>query len=105
VVVDGGTGLGQRHRQRLLPDPVRGQPTARGRLLAAGVTGWLVRAGEPGLNSWELDSEPEDEEAVEAHAAFRSWVESELATTVPDTWTVTDPDPFEAWVGRMQDER
>ena len=65
----------------------------------------LVAIGYRELTSWELEEDPEDDEAVEAHAAFRTWVETELDVEVPATWTAADPDPFEEWVGRMQAER
>lgn len=65
----------------------------------------LIAIGHRELNAWDLELEPEDEDAVEAHAAFRAWAEAELDTTVPPVWSVADPDPFEAWVGRMQAQR
>ena len=65
----------------------------------------LIAVGYHELGSWDLGEEPEDEDAVEAHAAFRAWVEAELDTDVPSLWPATDPDPFEAWVERMQAKR
>lgn len=65
----------------------------------------LIAIGHHELNTWDLESEPEEEDAVEAHAAFRQWVESEFDTTVPPVWSTADPDPFEAWVGQMQEKR
>lgn len=65
----------------------------------------LIAIGHRELTSWDLEEEPEDDEAVEAHAAFRTWVESEVGTEVPGAWTAADPDPFEEWVGRVQAER
>lgn len=51
-----------------------------------------------------LTEEPEDEESVEAHAAFRAWVQTELGVQVPAHWQYADPDPFGAWVARMKGE-
>ena len=65
----------------------------------------LIAIGHLELNAWDLGEEPEDDEAVEAHSAFRAWVEAELNTDVPPVWTAAAPDPFEAWVGRMQGQR
>jgi hypothetical protein len=58
----------------------------------------LLAIGHSDLNSWDLELEPEDEDAVEGHAPFRAWVESEFEVAVPACWTAADPDPFQAWV-------
>lgn len=65
----------------------------------------LVAIGHRELTSWELEEEPEDDEAVEAHAAFRTWVETELDVEVPSVWAVTDPGRFEEWAERVRTER
>lgn len=65
----------------------------------------LISIGLVDLNSWDLELEPEDEDAVDALAPFREWVETEFDTTVPETWSIEDPDPFADWVERMYEAR
>ncbi|MFF2654307.1 hypothetical protein [Streptomyces sp. NPDC058045] len=61
----------------------------------------LVAIGYEEVGSY-LDGEPEDEEAVEGHAAFRSWVQDEFDVVVPNAWRYADPDPFNAWVSAVK---
>lgn len=62
----------------------------------------LIAIGKQELISMLLETEAEDEEAA-AHAEFRAWVTSEFGVEVPASWTpVTNPDPFRAWVERVQ---
>lgn len=56
-----------------------------------------------GIGYVELDyagGEPDDEDAVEAVASFRAWVEAEFGIDVPDEWPDEVPgnDDFTAWV-------
>ncbi|MBR8744977.1 hypothetical protein [Nocardiopsis sp. MG754419] len=48
-----------------------------------------------------LAGPPEEEEAVEAHAAFRRWVESEFDVEVPAHWRVAEQDAFHAWCAKV----
>ncbi|WP_017602363.1 hypothetical protein [Nocardiopsis lucentensis] len=45
-----------------------------------------------------LAEPPEDEDTVEAHAPFRTWVEAEFGVEVPGRWRTAAPDPFDAWI-------
>lgn len=67
----------------------------------------LVAVGYPEFTDWSFGSEPDafdddddsaGHEAIEAHAQFRAWVESEFATTVPSLWEVQDDDSFNLWL-------
>lgn len=61
----------------------------------------LIAIGYHELVPWTLGAEPDDVDAVEAHAAFRAWVEAEFDTVVPRHWSVDGPDPFRAWIRRV----
>ncbi|MFY7065909.1 hypothetical protein ACOQFV_08605 [Nocardiopsis changdeensis] len=49
-----------------------------------------------------LTGPPEEDEAVEALAPFRAWVEAEFGTEVPAHWHTADPDPFNTWVSALK---
>ncbi|MFD0556455.1 hypothetical protein ACFQ3B_05285 [Stackebrandtia endophytica] len=61
----------------------------------------LIAIGYDEVGSF-LDGEPEEPESVEAHAEFRTWVQSEFGVEVPAHWHYADPDPFNSWVARLK---
>lgn len=73
----------------------------------------LVAIGYPEFVEYAFGAEPEafdDEEetdgqdAKEAHARFRAWVESEFEVTVPRMWEVRPDREFSAWLRPLIDE-
>ncbi|GAB3623634.1 hypothetical protein GCM10027418_17170 [Mariniluteicoccus endophyticus] len=62
----------------------------------------MLAVGYDEYTDFTFGDEPEDEEAVEAHAEFRAWVEAELGP-VPDVWDAPDDD--HGFVGWMEANR
>lgn len=69
-------------------------------LLAESVVDFLQLAaiGYTELTPIDLGVEPDDEEAVEAHAPFRAWVSNTFGVEVPTDWNEVGEDEFTDWV-------
>lgn len=50
-----------------------------------------------------LTGPPDEEDAVQALAPFRTWVEAEFDVKVPEHWRAADPDPFDTWITHLKD--
>ncbi|MFW6599147.1 hypothetical protein ACQBAU_01570 [Propionibacteriaceae bacterium Y2011] len=58
----------------------------------------LIAIGYRDLSTYVLGLPPEDDEAVEGHAAFREWVTETFGVEVPDEWPAVGSDEFTAWM-------
>lgn len=64
----------------------------------------LLAVGYVDLTDLELGDEPEDEDAVDAVAPFRAWVEATYDVEVPEEWPAVERDAFTTWVRRALGE-
>lgn len=58
----------------------------------------LIAIGHDEVAPFLWAEAPEDPETIEAHAAFRDWVEQEFSVTVPEIWEGPADDGFSDWV-------
>lgn len=64
----------------------------------------LLAVGYDDLQEFTLGLEREDDEAREAVADFRAWVEDVTGERVPDELPEVDADPFPAWLSQQLGE-
>lgn len=90
---EGGEGI------RLADDPVDFL-----KLVAIGYPEFVDHAFGAEPDAFDDENDTDGQEAKEAHARFRAWVESEFEVTVPRMWEVHTDREFQAWLQPLVDE-
>ena len=74
------------------------------RLVAIGYPEFVDYAFGADPDAFDDEDESGGQDAKEAHARFRAWVESEFEVTVPRFWEVRPDQEFDAWIRPLIDE-